>query len=43
MDLVHGFGLKGKGWEGIREVAISGQIWILVGIKEWSKFLEESL
>ena len=43
MDLAHGFGLKGRRWEGIREVVVSGQIWILVGIKEWSEFLERSL
>ena len=43
MDLVHGFYLKGRRWEGIREVVVSGQIWILVGIKEWSEFLERSL
>ena len=43
MDLVHGLGLKGRGWEGIREVAVSGQIWILVGIKELLEFLEGNL
>ena len=44
MDLVHGFGLERKWWEGFREVAVNGLIWILEGIlKEWSKFLEGSL
>ena len=33
MDLVHGFYLKGRRWEGIREVVGSEKFWILVGIK----------